>query len=321
MARKYARDNRGRFAPKGSGATARGGRLSTAGGNKRQAQTMKAAGGPAGTIGKPRGLKSGAIKPKATSKPAADQAGNIRNVPKGDLQRYRFLTGAQARQANTASREASRAMGAFTKRGDAAKHSQNANLAMRRRIRMMQTMNRLTGTGANQQAPKPTSIRYSSDLIKTKAARSAVPQVRRLSADRTAFGTPHYKGGGKFGYGTQVGRRKLASPNRSGTISKLASKPKPVVASSGRRKPLQGGAAFARNPKGFKGLPVVGRTKRQAATAYRMRASGALNRTRTGSLGRGRYRNNPRLQKQQTGMSQLSLIGKPKALVRFRRKP
>lgn len=58
MARKYARDNRGRFAPKGAGATARGGRLRTAAGNKRQTQTMKAAGGSAGTVGKSRGLKA-----------------------------------------------------------------------------------------------------------------------------------------------------------------------------------------------------------------------------------------------------------------------
>jgi len=62
VARKYARDNRGRFASKGAGATARGGRLKTAGGNSRNAQTMKAAGGPAGTIGKPRGLKPTAGK-------------------------------------------------------------------------------------------------------------------------------------------------------------------------------------------------------------------------------------------------------------------
>ena len=64
MARKYARDNRGRFASKGTGATARGGRLKTASGNKRQTQTMQAAGGQKGTIGKPRGLKPEAIKAK-----------------------------------------------------------------------------------------------------------------------------------------------------------------------------------------------------------------------------------------------------------------
>ena len=44
MARKYVRDNRGRFASGGSGATARGGRLKTASGNKRATQTMRAAG-------------------------------------------------------------------------------------------------------------------------------------------------------------------------------------------------------------------------------------------------------------------------------------
>jgi hypothetical protein len=39
MARKYSRDNRGRFASAGGGATARGGRLKTAAGNKRKTQT------------------------------------------------------------------------------------------------------------------------------------------------------------------------------------------------------------------------------------------------------------------------------------------
>ncbi len=43
MARKYSRDNRGRFASSGTGATARGGRLRTASGGKRATQTMTAA--------------------------------------------------------------------------------------------------------------------------------------------------------------------------------------------------------------------------------------------------------------------------------------
>jgi len=46
MARRYTRDNRGRFASAGGGgATARGGRLRTASGKKRATQTMKAASG------------------------------------------------------------------------------------------------------------------------------------------------------------------------------------------------------------------------------------------------------------------------------------
>ena len=68
--RRYVRDNRGRFAS--TGATSRGGRLKTASGKKRETQTMKASGGGvAGTIGKPKGLKPGTIKPKpqASSKP------------------------------------------------------------------------------------------------------------------------------------------------------------------------------------------------------------------------------------------------------------
>jgi len=60
MARKYSRDNRGRFAAKGAGATARGGRLATAGGNKRETQKIAALSGdrmssvPKGAIGKTR---------------------------------------------------------------------------------------------------------------------------------------------------------------------------------------------------------------------------------------------------------------------------
>ena len=59
MARRYSRDNRGRFAGGGSssggggkvGATARGGRLRTAAGNKRKTQTTKAAAAnPSGTV-------------------------------------------------------------------------------------------------------------------------------------------------------------------------------------------------------------------------------------------------------------------------------
>ncbi len=69
MARKYARDNRGRFASGGGGATARGGRLRTASGNKRKTETMKAE-RMGGVVGKPKGAKSGqaASPPVPTAK-------------------------------------------------------------------------------------------------------------------------------------------------------------------------------------------------------------------------------------------------------------
>ena len=56
MARRYSRDNRGRFASGGTGATARGGRLKTASGNKRATQTTKAA------AAKPSGSIAGKVK-------------------------------------------------------------------------------------------------------------------------------------------------------------------------------------------------------------------------------------------------------------------
>jgi len=65
MARRYARDNRGRFAPKGTGATARGGRLKTARGSKRQTQTMQSSAAP----------RAGAIRGKVKRDPSA--AGKI----------------------------------------------------------------------------------------------------------------------------------------------------------------------------------------------------------------------------------------------------
>ena len=67
MARRYSRDNRGRFAGAGGGATARGGRLKTAAGNKRKTQTMQSSAAPKSTVGKPKGLKPGSIKAKPAS--------------------------------------------------------------------------------------------------------------------------------------------------------------------------------------------------------------------------------------------------------------
>lgn len=71
MARRYSRDNRGRFASGGGGATARGGRLKTAAGNKRKTQTMQAGGAKA----------AGTIKGKVKRDPsAAGKAGKGKAV-------------------------------------------------------------------------------------------------------------------------------------------------------------------------------------------------------------------------------------------------
>lgn len=89
MARKYTRDNRGRFAS--VGATARGGRLATAAGNKRATQTSRISGSkPTGTLGKPKGLKPGAIssKPKpqvSSARQAATERLQIKTAARRSL--------------------------------------------------------------------------------------------------------------------------------------------------------------------------------------------------------------------------------------------
>lgn len=84
MARRYVRDAKGRFAPKGySGQTGGlGARLKSGKGNVRSGGGAKIkTAAPKGTIGKPRGLKPGTIKPKpaSTSKATKGQIkGNYR---------------------------------------------------------------------------------------------------------------------------------------------------------------------------------------------------------------------------------------------------
>lgn len=84
MARRYSRDNRGRFSS--AGATARGGRLATASGNKRATQTKRIAGGGKGVI---------SAKPKPSAKPTAAApsvgANNIRRLGKSKAGHPRAL--------------------------------------------------------------------------------------------------------------------------------------------------------------------------------------------------------------------------------------
>ena len=93
MARKYSRDNRGRFAGGGGGATARGGRLRTAAGNKRKTQTMQAVGANA----------AGTIKGKVKRDPGA--AGKIgQGKTAANVAKKRVLVKANARPENLFSR-------------------------------------------------------------------------------------------------------------------------------------------------------------------------------------------------------------------------
>lgn len=102
MARKYSRDNRGRFASTGTGATARGGRLKTASGGKRATQTMtaKGAGGAGVMKGRPartvagqsvmRKLARGGAKPAAPPKPTRAPGSRIQAPKIGGVSRTRL---------------------------------------------------------------------------------------------------------------------------------------------------------------------------------------------------------------------------------------
>ena len=90
MARKYSRDNRGRFASSGTGATARGGRLKTASGSKRATQTSQMTAAPrAGTVGK-GGKARGSVKPAATVKPTQAPGSRIKAARVGGVSRARL---------------------------------------------------------------------------------------------------------------------------------------------------------------------------------------------------------------------------------------
>ena len=135
MARRYSRDNRGRFAPAGTGATARGGRLRTAAGNKRE--TVKASPGadkklssaPKGTIGKTRkereiqrldrpGEKRSAFNEAYKSQRASSRAAKA--APKEmNIEEFARKTGGKTRaDAMSQAIEASRQPKGRTKAGD-----------------------------------------------------------------------------------------------------------------------------------------------------------------------------------------------------------
>jgi hypothetical protein len=161
MARRYSRDNRGRFASGGTGATARGGRLKTASGKTRATQTTKAA------AAKP----SGAIAGKVKRNPAA--AGKIGQQAKPQPRRP---DQAAAKPAATAPAKARRQV-TETQLGNAAKRAKKVELS-----RYLSESDRMNAGGKE-----------------TFAKRSAASQLRAERGKRTSqaakaflsnYGTP-----------------------------------------------------------------------------------------------------------------------------------
>lgn len=191
MARKYARDNRGRFASKGAGATARGGRLKTAGGNKRDGQTIQAKGGPKGTIGKPKGLKPGAAKTSGGKwMPVTNSKGQV----VGMRDRSKPAPSAAAVAQAARSQRANRNLNAAMKReadGPGSKASRSASVAKRAAAiyagkvdAKQKTGARLTKTNNAEALRKRVKKIKDNNAAKPAAKRKAVGSISDAKAGR-----------------------------------------------------------------------------------------------------------------------------------------
>ncbi len=329
MARRYARDNRGRFAPKGAGATARGGRLKTASGKKRATQTMQAGGA------KP----SGAIKGRVKRDPgAAGKIGRSAASPKATKTRKKGISpekvariSGRVNDVTNAARNKSgvkslnavevgvRAKAFLTRKAGGMSGMVGKNFAEQQAVVRSGLTSRPRYSTQKPNRNKP--LRFNAlGQDKARAAARMANQPQTLPKPATPRPASRMIGRRELiGRNTATGKAPISAKARRVASTMRKPAPKPAASTTGRRQPLRGGAAFARNPKGFAGLPVVGRTKREAGAVQRFRREGILSRTRQpGSIGLGGLRKNPRIKKQQTGMSQLSLMGKAKPLVRFR---
>lgn len=187
MARKYARDNRGRFASRGGGATARGGRLKTASGKKRATQTMQADGAKS----------SGAIKGRVKRDPAA--AGKI-GAAKPTSRKDQLAAGAKKRnaQADRIDAKVKKLEGEYRSK-DAAFYTQGVKPAARDRM-----------IAKSQQAAQ---LREQSAALRSKAANAEKMSQRvkgtaasKKQERRNAFDAAGYKVGDTVTtrqYGTQ----------------------------------------------------------------------------------------------------------------------
>jgi hypothetical protein len=160
MARKYSRDNRGRFASKGAGATARGGRLKTASGNKRGTQTVQ---------GAKRSSPSGAIR-KTDVLSARVQNGISKNVQQKNP---RAGEGPAARVARAerriASRQGARPDMAVTNIPMAGRRGRSLDAEISRNVRQQKTAARAADKTVNRQ--------FKSDQSRAKKLRSVHEKV------------------------------------------------------------------------------------------------------------------------------------------------
>lgn len=246
---RLTRDNAGKITSVGGeGATARGGRLRTAAGNKRATQVARIK-GAGGKLRKP--VVSG--KPKPTG---------ISTIPAGDLKRYRMLENKIGPLRKALDRDGSTMMGStdYKRRNDAAARY---DLNNRRLKRVTDTMRKLSNSPNSPNIPRLPQVTESGRRIGRIAAIKKMDGPRKFGGQswrdlrgRYSQGKVQYEDNymNKL-YKRDKGQGIKQMPKAKGTISRPKNKTK-----SNAQAPMQ--------PQ-----PAGSRTRKQAATGYRQRAN------------------------------------------------
>ena len=279
---RLTRDNAGKITSVGGeGATARGGRLKTAAGNKRATVTAKVSGGRAkGTISKkPRGISDSDKQSMQMAKALRSGKPN----PAVDAVRRRQENSASSRrQAN------SLAKGNLLKTTEADRRNRAQSLAtaQRKLSEMERTgsgLNRLSGSNTALLGQRAQVAALSKPLPEFRkpnrsdvVAKNRDALARRRAERQNAKTMSDFRARTSAAAIAQVGKenRSAAKPAAAAarTATPKAAKPAAAPKPAARRKPLTGvNDAVKGNLKGFKGLPVSLRSRSQAAAAQRQR--------------------------------------------------
>ena len=296
---RLTRDNSGRITGAGkNGATARGGRLRTAAGNQRGAVLDRMKRAPmAGTVGRGGKARSGQGA-KGGKKPSGVSA-----IPRGELKRYRMLQNKIRPVRESLDRDGSTMVGSADRERTSrasARHRQN----LRKLRRITNTMRRLSNSPETPNIPRLPVVASTGARLGRTAAIKRMDGPRRFGGQSFRDLRGQYTDGQvqyEDSYMNKLYKRKdkgstVKGPKLGGVVRKGAAKPGTTPESLG----------------------TISRSRSQAKAAQRNRREQVLDRGRTGVTGLGRMRRNPRIRATDTGMRQLSLVGKPKKLKRYK---
>ena len=286
MARKYTRDNRGRFASGGSGATARGGRLKTAAGNKRAGQTMKAAGG--GGDGVIRGRTARTVAGQKVMGKLAKRPEPAKAAPKAAPQRIEGPMRTGGTRSRLSGRKMSEGAG---KRGKAREERQAAMAGMRQmlgRVKPAQSAEPLSTGGTLRSRASLTRARAKAGAEGASSAqRGAATRANTYAKASVQRNTVRMKGGGMAGTIAKPAGLK-PRPAKPAAPAKAKAAPKAVAAAKGRKAKIDDAKVsrvIGRVNGVVRGADEKTGVKRLNATQVGVRAKSFLARKEGGSVG------------------------------------